>query len=943
MVNGLNSYIALFIIFALMHPKIICFLIYLSLGFYAYPASVRDTIDLSGIWDYRLIGAPSSISGEGSITLPSSLDEAHKSVYVPQSTNTTHLRQEFSFAGEATYSKNIEIPVHWSGKDITLIMERTKPSSIKIDGKEAGYNSRISSPQKYDLSGLISPGLHLIEIKVNNVDSIPPIVSRSSHAVSESTQTNWNGILGEFFLEAKNPFNIKNVRLKEHTGEVDFIIEFSKPASENSSIIIEMNGENRVSKNIYEGQDSIIIKLPLSAEELWSDSNPVIHKLSFIISDKNGNIIDSYKLNTGFRNFSTSGNHFTINGNPVFLRGTVNAAVFPLTAYAPLDEESWINYFYTIKNYGFNHVRFHSWTPPSAAFKAADEAGIFILTELPIWGELDRDLKFHNTFLKEELNGVMESYSHHPSFVMFSTGNELWGDISLMSEYMNEAKRLNPRILASQGSNVYLGMKGKIGGEDFIVSAKTGDNIEKSIRGSVSFADSSSGGHFNSNYPNSNFNFNEATQDIDIPVISHEVGQYQSYPDFSEIEKYTGILKPDNLLEFRKRAEEAGTYRKNKEFTDASGEWATKLYKAEMELAQRSSGLGGFQLFGLQDYPGQGTALVGILDPFMEPKGFISPDEWKKSNSDLLLLAELPKFTFIESETVEIPVLTINYTANPDTIKYINWDTGFAKGTIPTYPGIGLIDNGEIRFTVPEISSPQKVELSFKSDNGVVTNSYDLWIYPKETTFIKNITVTDNLQEALDLLQRGEKVILCPDSATVSKASLDPLFINDFWNYRMFRSICDEMHLTPSPGTLGLLINENHPSLKKFPTGHHTDWQWYPIVVNSRPLIIDRLPKDIDPIVEVIDNVERNFRLALMLECNVGKGKLVILSADMEKATQYPEGKWLLQSIMEYMASKEFKPTLTLTPAQVVNLVTKPSSSRLIKELKNETYNSNWD
>ena len=909
-------------------------------------SAVRDTISLAGEWQYYLLGAPASISGEGFITLPGTLDQQHKSVYNPESDNTTQLRREFSFSGGAQYTREIEIPQNWKNKNIELYIERTKPSKVLIDGKEAGVNSRISSPQRYDLSEFLNPGVHTIDIIVNNADSIPPTVSRSSHAASESTQTNWNGILGDFILEARNKFHIENIYLNENLEENSLKIKilFSEEAKAGLILKSRLDSEKTLTRPISPGKKEMEIILPLSPQtKRWSALDPNILSLNFSVENSGNEIIDAYSLLTGIREFRANGNTFEINGHPLFLRGTLNAAVFPETAYSPLDEERWEDYFKIIKDYGFNHVRFHSWTPPEAAFNVADRMGIYLQTELPIWGELDRDMKFHNRFLKEELQGILEAYSSHPSFVLFSTGNELWGDISLMEEYMNYARTNNPRILATYGSNVYLGMNGRIGQEDFIVSAKTSDEIDNSVRGSVSFADSPSGGYFNSNYPNSKANFSHATKDIHVPVISHEVGQYQSYPDFDIIEEFTGPLKADNLKEFKKRSIEAGTYRKNKEFSKASGQWAAKLYKAEMEMAQRSAGIAGFQLFGLQDYPGQGTSLIGILDPFMQTKGFVSTREWSESNDDLMILAEFPKFSFIEGEIVEIPVLTANYTQNSDSLTTIIWEAGFKKGSIPATPGEGLIEIGSIFLPVPRVDKPMKETLTLRSEDGSVSNNYDFWVYPKNYSQIPNVTVTDNLKDALILLDQGEKVILCPDSLTSAEASIKPLFVNDFWNYRMFRTICDEMGLEPSPGTLGLYINNNHPSLSRFPTETHVDWQWFPIVANSRPLIIDRLPKDFNPIVEVIDNVERNFRLALILECNVGKGKLIILAADKDKISEYPEGRWLLQSLMEYMDSKDFKAPVTLTPEQIVNLVTKPSNARKIKELKNETYNSRWD
>ncbi|MCH5238214.1 MAG: beta-glycosidase [Muribaculaceae bacterium] len=917
------------------------FFIFLISFIRCYPGSVvRDTINLCGEWDYRLLGAPLSIPGEGTILLPNTLDLAHKSVYNPESEITDQLRREFSFSGEAIYSNSIDIPDSWKDRYIELFIERTRPSKLWVDDIPFDNCSHISSPQRYNLSSVLTPGRHKISIAINNEDSIPLGIRHNSHECSESTQTNWNGILGNFQLESRPLFHIVNFSaLTAENKQVLFKINFSEPSPFPVSLKLRLDGSLISSVNLQKGtaNPDILVELPDSVN-YWSAANPYLYLLTIELYDKNGELLDKYSEITGFRKFKTGGNSFLINGDPVFLRGTVNAAVFPMTGHPPLNKEAWIDYFSTLKSYGFNHVRFHSWTPPEACFLAADETGIYIQTELPIWGELDRDLKFQESFLKKDLEGIMDSYSRHPSFVLFSVGNELWGDISLMKEFMERAQELDSDILTTYGSNVYLGMNGQIGDEDFLVISKFDDDIKKSVRGSHSFADDHTGGFFNSHHPNNSETFSYALNNVTVPVIAHETGQYQMYPLFSETEKYQGILKSDNLKEFEKRAGEAGTIRKNEKFAEASGKWAAKLYKAEMEMSQRTPGIGGFQLFGLQDYPGQGTSLIGILDPFMDSKGIISPEDWRQSCDDIAIYAEFPKFCFYDDEKIEIPIKTVNYTSDSEAIKLIDWQTDFAEGSIIAKPGKGLISNGNIRLDMPKVSQPKKFSLNLRDNSNLSSNKYDFWVYPKDAPIVRNVFITKNLDEALSLLNKGERVILCPDSALVANASIDPLFTTDFWNYRMYRTICDEMGLQPSPGTLGLLINDTHPVFQKFPTDNHSDWQWWPVIHHSRPIIIDRLPKDFDPIIEVIDNVERNFRIALMIECNVGRGRLLILSTDMEKAAKYPEGKWLLQSVKEYMGSKECKPLLTLTAEQVTNLLTKPSRTRLIKELKNETY-----
>lgn len=910
--------------------------------------SAQNTIDLSGEWSYILTNAPVEIPAEGYVSLPGTLDTNSVGIPVPPSDNTSQLSRKYTYTGNASYSKEVQIPENWAGKHIELFLERTRPATIKVDGKTSGYSSLISAPQRHDLSKVLTPGRHTIEIIVNNGDSIPLPVRNNSHACTESTQTNWNGIIGKMELIARDPLHIVSAIPFPQTdgGNQRVDITLSQPAPK--GFVIHVEGENRqVSEKIDSDSTKFTLWLPAdNTASYWSEWNPKTENISVTLHSLMGDVIDNRIFKSAPRDFKTEDNRFYVNGHPAFLRGRHDACVFPATAHVPMDYDSWKRYFDIVKEYGLNHVRFHSWCPPEECFKAADDAGVYLQPELPIWGELDKDQKRLMTFLNTELRAIVKEYSHHPSFTMFALGNELWGDVSLMKNMLDEANEINPYLLVTYGSNIYLGWRGHIDGEDFLVTCRVGDSEGEGFgthaRASFSFADAENGGILNSSYPNSQMDFSHALSLSPVPVIGHETGQYQMYPDFTEIMKYDGVLRPDNLQEFAKRATAAGNMRKTKRFFKASGEWAARLYRADMEMNLRTPGMGGFQLLDLQDYPGQGTALVGILDAFMDSKGIVSAEKWREACDQVTLLAEFPKFCFTSGETVEVPVKVANFSARDLGGKQISWSTPFAGGSTKINHGEGLVDAGVVSLSIPEVTIPEKMSINLSSPDA--TNSYDIWVFPRDNSGLQgnknteDIIVTKSLDFALASLAKGEKVILCPDTATVKETTLGPLFTTDYWNYRMFRSICDKIGKEPSPGTLGLLINNRHSAFNLFPTDFHSDWQWYALVSNSRPLVIDRLPKDVDPIIEVIDNVERNYRLAMMLECSVGKGKLMILSVDMDKAMEYPEGKWFMYSLKNYMAAKQFKPDLALTPQQVRNLLTKPTAARIIKEIRNESY-----
>ena len=586
---------------------------------------------------------------------------------------------------------------------------------------------------------------------------------------------------------------------------------------------------------------------------------------------------------------------FMAGGKPVFLRGKHDACVFPLTGHTPMDKASWINYFQRCKEYGINHVRFHSWCPPEAAFAAADELGIYLQPELPFWGTLEGE-ELVSFLTKEGLN-IVRTYGHHPSFALFSLGNELWGEKAVMQEMVDTFRTEAPHILYTNGTNAFLGWQGYVDGMDFFATCRTRGEAygayNTHVRSSFAFCDAMDGGILNHFYPETTRNFAEALEGVPMPVISHETGQFQSYPDYAQIDKYTGPLAPYNLMEFRRRLDIAGMAAQAGDFHRASLRWAFELYKADVEMCLRTPGLGGFQLLDIQDYPGQGSAYVGILDAFMDAKGGIDPAEWRQFCSELVPLAEFGKYCWSEDEVFHAHVKVANFTGE-DLVE------GEGEYEIDK-PVSELLDT---------VKAPARIDLrlSARTAGYEGVNSWPIWVYPADNQPDRSgITIVRKLDNAaLKALEAGKKVLLMPSDTT---GTVGGLFQTDYWNYRMFKQICESNGKPVSPGTLGILTDPAHPLFREFPTEEHTDWQWFPVLKASRPMILDAL-RGYKPIVQVIDNVERNHRLGLVFEFVAGKGKLLVCCSDLESVLDYPEGRQFYKAVLDYMRSDDFQPSV---------------------------------
>ena len=791
------------------------------------------TIDLSGTWQFSLDSqgkmGPDSQMTE-TIQLPGTTDTNQKGDTLEWKGETTHLSRPYSYKGRAWYRRTVDIPKGWKDKQVYLKLERTRPTEVYVDGKFVGSSNNISTPQRFSLGEYLTPGEHELAIMVDNGSGVPWQVYDSSHAYTENTQTNWNGIIGEISLSI----------LQEEYPDV--------------------------------------------------------------------------RVHPAFNDFHIDGQHFYANGHKIFLRGRHDACVWPLTGHVAMDIDSWRKYFQVCENYGLNHVRFHSWCPPEAAFAVADEYGIFLQPELPFWGDFnDKDTVLMDFLLKEGEN-IIRTYGHHPSFRMFALGNELWGNISKMAEFIEHFRSMAPDKIYTFGSNYYLGYEGVKPGMDFFVTCRVGGegwgNYNTHTRGSFSFADVADGGMINHFYPNTEMNFTEGCSLAQVPIISHETAQFQTYPDYDEIKKYTGALYPYNMEIFRDRLEKAGMADLAKDFHRASGLWSLQLYKQDIEMDIRTPNMAGFQLLDLQDYPGQGSAYVGILDAFLDSKGLCTEEEWRGWCAPVVPLLIVDKFCFANDETLQAKVQVANYGEESLNGKTLHWTLGNAKGSVVIESDeFGLIDVGTIEMPFDYFEQPVQLELSLVVEGASNNNKYNLWVYPAKNNLdeLKKETLiaTEFTNDVAKRLEDGESVLLMPGE---SEQTVGGLFQTDYWNYRMFKTISEKNGRHVSPGTLGILADPQHPLFNSFPTDMHTNWQWFPIVKASHPFKLDNTAPEYRPVVQVIDNIERNHKLGLVFEFSVGRGKLLVVMSDLEKASEYPEGRQFYLSLLKYMKSSDFAP-----------------------------------
>ena len=907
--------------------------------------SLREQIQLAGEWESSL----------GTCRLPGTTDENRLGERNRDTLVTYQLTRLYPYSGKVIYTREINIPESFRGKKLFLMMERTKPSTVWVDGDSIGSYGHLYAPHRYELPAL-AVGKHQLKIRIDNSPTSVPKEIQGSHAWTDATQTNWNGILGEFYIEAVPVSYIQSVQVYPEVDKKQALVIVEVDADKDGKAILDVDGyawntsethtlsPQQLAVRLKKGRNRI--ELPVNMGDkplLWSEFHPALYKLNITL--RAGKNRDSRMVDFGMRKFEVEGTQFVINGYKTFLRGKHDACVFPLTGYGPMDVASWQRVFRVAKQYGINHYRCHSFTPPRAALEAADIEGIYYQIELPLWGYIKRENTVLNDFLKREGDMLLEHFGNHPSFMMLGLGNELDAEIDVVREWLDDFRNQDNRHLYCFGSNNNLGWKGPQDGEDFFVTCRVGggDGYTTHVRTSFAYVDAEKGGILNNTRPATDKDYSGAIAHCPRPVVGHENCQFQIYPDYGQIEKYTGVLHPYNLEIFLDRLKENHLSSQSKTFHQATGHFSIECYKADMEYAFRTPGFGGFQLLDLQDYPGQGSALVGILDAFMDSKGIVAPETFYGFCAPLVPLALMKDHCWLNTQPLHIDVALSNYVEG-DWNEPVRWslvsDNGVWKrdGVLMASIPQGKVGKaGSIDLSLSGLKEAQRLTLTLTT--GKYRNYYHLWVYPDETAESEgSVHVASFLNDDLrKRLESGASVLLVPDHDSIVAQSVGGMFTPDYWNYSMFKTISENAGKEVSPGTLSILTDPGHPLLKYFPTECHSDWQWWSITRNSRPMILNATRGEYRPLIQVVDNIERNHKLGLVFEFAVGKGKLLVCMTDLQAIAGTPEGNQFRTSLLRYMKSDAFHPTEQLAWKELDALFHADINQRQIIGVKNES------
>ncbi len=881
----------------------------------------------------------------------------------------TRFTRRHTYEGEARISRKVTVPDYGTDR-LFVLAERARVLRLAVDGEECEVfrQGTLSTPYIFELTG-VTPGEHeLTFFSDNSYPGMPKDAICYSSAATDETQTNWNGILGNLCMYTRPKNFIECVRiypkkLKRSGGYVaDVCVELAPGAKEtlkDAKIILrsealaetEEFGKTQKSAEIFTYLGDALTKIEAAGPEnrktveiwfrdlplrenvkLWDEEEGNLYEMAATLdsgtaAEHGVNSSVEYRTRFGIRIFGDNGSgRFALNGRTIFLRSEANCAEYPETGHPPMTVSEWKEILQKYRSYGINCVRFHSHCEPEAAFAAADELGMLLQPELSHWDPKDAfGTEESYRYYRAELVDLLKTYANHPSFVMLTLGNELQArgeGRDRMQDLVRTAKQLDPTRLYANGSNTFYGEEGCDPESDFYTSQSCKDVV---IRGTFS----GMRGYINENYPSADHTYDAAMAEIrksyTKPVFSFEVGQFEVLPDFGELESFQGISDPVNLKLIRKRVEERGLLPVWKKYVEATGELSRLAYREEIEAAMRTRELSGISLLGLQDFPGQGTALVGMMNSHLEPKPypFARPERFREFFTESRILVKMPRYTYEEGEHLTAEVEVANFGKESITGE-LGWTLGYRdcavnsgrgelrcdradrqKNCPPgTYTSLGRLD---IPLEVKGVSAALILTVSI----GDCTSTYPVWVYQKTSPECpKNVYETRVFDEQTRaVLQNGGRVYLSPDADKESLPySIKTQFTTDFWSVGTF---------TDQEGGMGQLIDTEHPILKEFPTDFHTDWQWW-IMATKRAVV---LPRPMKTIITEMDSYAFLRPMAQLIEFRCLKGKVLLSTMELHKSQQYPEARALQTAIYEYLSGEDFEPSEEIAEEELSMLV----------------------
>ncbi len=859
----------------------------------AAAAAGRPTIPLDGAWQFRL---DPNDAGEkeqwfegkapfdATIQVPGAWDAQGFGAETP--------KLKHNFVGKAWYRRQVAIPAEWKGRRLFLTIGGVhRYAKVWVNGSCLGEHIGYLSPIEHQINEFARAGeTATIALCVDSKQRWDVDTLAGCFDIIDEMFTAWGGIWGHVAIEARGDGWFEDILIRPGLDPPSCFLtaKITNAVADGSSFRLEiLDAEGRVAAKADSPKlRSVSFRLEIPQAKLWSPNHPDLYtaRLSLVRGEE---VLDSVETRFGLRVIEIKGPHILLNGKRVFLHGYGDDGVYPETMAAPSDKAVYLKRLKLIKSYGFNYVRHHSHFLPPEYYDAADEVGMLISPELPIayLNYYQRAKKPALDLYKQEWAAVIRRFRNHPSILDWCMGNEMWDGVPLAPDLYHAAKALDPTrpVIDSNGLSGGGWLDGKRDRPtlDFLVYMfdLRHTPLEQPKR---------------HHFPEPN-----------KPVISHEMGNFVTFPRLDQIQAFQHNFKPFWLTPAREKMEKLGLLGEAELWARNSERLYLLCHKLNIEDLRKNPFASGHQWWLFQDY---WTGSNGIVDAYFRPKAEIPPESVFPFVNDIVFLVDGLNPVYRAGQTLSIRFIVSDFSENRLDAEL---KASLAMGDRLLPPVLGpkraQFGKGQVApwcdftCTIPEVSSPQELRVHFAMnyENRVGVrfhrnNGWTAWVYPAapprpqlELPLFAGPELVRALEwlgakplpggvklpaEAVYVMNQPTKKVL---DAVAEGACLVMLSPQGIFPTERNRFKTGWWLGGPGDSNVGTVVYDNPITRAIAPDGW-CDIGWHRLVEGSQAIILDDLPSQPGVLVRAIE-VHRLCRSkALLFQARLGRGSLIV-------------------------------------------------------------------
>ena len=637
----------------------------------------------------------------------------------------------------------------------------------------------------------------------------------------------------------------------------------------------------------------------------WSPEDP--HTLQLVLAYGDASLERTF----GVRRLVGKGKTFYFNGKPYYLRGICEHGYFPETVHPTTDPHFYRNLIRTIKNLGFNFIRFHTYIPNEEYMQAADELGILMQVESP------------NNTTYEEWEQIITFCRRHPSVIMYSCGNELLMDEPFIAHLHKCADAVHTRtdsmfspISALRGVEYYFLEPEQ---EAKLLHTPFTHHPER-LKTVTSFSDIfKTVGHMQLSYECTDVDpayIDRANEVFDVPLVGHEICIQGTYTDLTLADRYadSNIRLSPMFSTLKQHLKDKGMLQKAPLFFRNSCRWQQLLRKHCFEHTRLCRTMAGYEFLGPIDTHWHTFGYdVGMMNEFYELKPGETVRNVRMYNSDTVLLNDLnTDVNFTAGDDLQVKISVSHFGPQDLQNAALNLRLTMDRKLIANaHVAIDEVKTGEVtdlytlQVKLPATAKPAAMELytTLEAGDTYAENCWDLYLFPENTADAENLVIADKFapEELLALLQDGKDVLLLGGEP----------FVTQPMSFRI--SLAGRTN-----GNLATVITD-HPALGDLPHEGFCGWQFRRLLEGGKAICFESENVPFDPIIEVASSHKYVIRQSALFEYRVGAGRLLVCGMNFTDTD--PAARWLKNQLIAYANSADFDPDYTLTESDLLALI----------------------